>query len=503
MKPTKTDPLPPHDDAAEDGILSCCIQKPSLIAERCRHLTAEVFWDIGKGILWQTMRDLDSRRVIVDAAALAIALNKAGQLDRIGHDYLSRLPDLAPSPENIGYYLEIALDKYALRKTRDVLAGIPGRIASHTGSAEALLKDIQADLEQVQALKAEETRPAFRCWSIDELNAYEPDPRHQLVGDHEIKTGYEGLAMIAGPGSSGKSLCAMTLALAGAIGSGTWQGRRVHRQFKTLVLQAENGPTRLKEELTAMQRQHPDLDLNDWIRISSPPDGGLPFHRGDFRAWVRSLVKTFQPDLVELDPWSQVAADDSAKDVMDKLGEIRSCLNVGDTCPGTLIVCHTKKPRPEDVRRGRALTNLVHGSIALPNTCRCVYLLLPWSDELDDERIYWACTKLNDGKMYPATVWKRRFGTFFEHDAGTDPRAWGMEERTEEARRTIEPEDIEAAFGSETILKKSALARRLEEKTGAGYSTAMRAITPGKFGYLAHLVDVTDDGCVRYKRNGE
>jgi len=101
--------------------------------------------------------------------------------------------------------------------------------------------------------------------------------------------------------------------------------------------------------------------------------------------------------------------------------------------------------------------------------------------------------------MYPATVWKRRFGTFFEHDNETDPRAWGVEVRDDEASRALEPEDLVNAFGSEHVLKKSTLAKRMEEKLGVGYSTVMRAITAGKYGYLANLVEVTPEGWIKLK----
>lgn len=60
-----------------------------------------------------------------------------------------------------------------------------------------------------------------------------------VVGDNEICMGYDGVVVMAGPGSSGKSLCTAALALAGAIGKGTWMGRKIHRKFKTLISQAD------------------------------------------------------------------------------------------------------------------------------------------------------------------------------------------------------------------------------------------------------------------------
>ena len=34
--------------------------------------------------------------------------------------------------------------------------------------------------------------------------------------------------------------------------------------------------------------------------------------------------------------------------------------------------------------------------------------------------------------MYPASVWRRKFGGFFVEDKETDAKTWGVEERTDE-----------------------------------------------------------------------
>ncbi len=310
--------------------------------------------------------------------------------------------------------------------------------------------------------------------------------------------GYEGVVVLAGPGSSGKSLAVDALALAGAKGSGEWMGRKVHRKFKTMIIQAENGTRRLKRVIEEIKRNHPRMNIEDHIFLSSPPEGGIPFHRPEFRQAVRQAIAEFKPDLIVIDPWSQVATEDAAKEVVDKLAEIRSCFPAGDTCPGLLIVAHTKKPRPEDVRKGRGLTYLVSGSVALPNTARCVYVLLPWCDDMEDDRIYWACPKLNDGAMYGASVWHRRLGTFFVPDKETDPKQWGKEEEDYEAR-ALSPEDLKEAFATESCLTKGALAKRLAKRGNCGESTAYRAFTPGPKGYLAHLLEKTDEGWLQLK----
>lgn len=271
----------------------------------------------------------------------------------------------------------------------------------------------------------------------------------------------------------------------------------MHRRFKTLIIQAENGAIRLKKEVEAIKAAHPELPVDDFIFISEPPEGGLPFHRAQFRAELREMVKRLQPDLVIIDPWSAVATEDAAKEVVDKLAEIRSCFDAGDACPGLLIVAHTKKPRAEDVRKGRGLVYLVSGSIALPNTARCVYVLLPWADDMEDPRVYFATPKLNNGSMYAPSVWRRKFGTFFEHDEKTNPKDWGRED---DEREKIGADHVRACFDQAPELKSGMLVKKLAKISGAGESTCWRAI--GEDGYLRHMLQRRGNGMLVLKVEG-
>lgn len=333
--------------------------------------------------------------------------------------------DLTPTPWNFPTYLTSLQEA----STRRFLRAKGSELSDLANGQDVSLDTIRGRLAELLDNTAKAGRGKARRLEIESpksLLAYNPPTDSCLVGDNEIRTGYEGICLLAGPGSSGKSLAVASLALAGARGDGLWMGRKVHRRFRTMIIQAENGATRLKKEVSAMTEKHPEIDLEGWVFWSRPPEGGIPFHSPEFRQAVKRAVDDIKPDLVVLDPWSHVAADDSSKDVMDKLAEVRSCFPPGDDSPGLLIVAHTKKPRAEEIRPGRGMVNQVSGSVALANTARCVYVLLPFSDDQEDNRILWCCPKLNDGQMYGNSVWFRRFGSFFEHDAKTDPKSWGV-----------------------------------------------------------------------------
>src|SRR6185369_13046732 len=86
-----------------------------------------------------------------------------------------------------------------------------------------------------------ETKPAKRMiefYTPSELTAFIPPEGFKLVGDYHIQKAAP-FVMGGAPGV-GKSRAAVALAVAGATGT-DWLGFKVHRQFKTMIVQAENG----------------------------------------------------------------------------------------------------------------------------------------------------------------------------------------------------------------------------------------------------------------------
>ena len=498
--------MPPHSGEAEGGFLGCLLLDPDLVL-KVGPVRGEWFYDLRHREVWLAMKRLADRRDVVDLITLQNELRKAKLLDQVGGlTFLANLSEQTPNAANWSYYLEIIREKFALRKTMAYCSEVVARVYAHEGSAAEFLSGVAVDLETLCSLNDAKEKPVLEIFNAADLEKYTPSQNLNLIGDNEICMGYEGVALMAGPGSSGKSLAVAGMALAGCIGSGTWHGRKVHRKFKTLILQAENGKSRLKKQFAKMKELHPKLAaaIDESIFFSGPPEGGLAFHRPDFRAAVRRTVDKLRPDMVVLDTWAQVAAEDAAKDVMDKLSEIRACFPAGDDCPALLIVAHTSKPRPEQVRHGRALANLVSGSVALVNTARCVYMILPWSEAFEDDRIYFACPKLNNGEMFPASVWRRRFGAMFVADPDTDAKNWGQaDKQDEEAGRKIKRADVVAAFEGLSVLKKADLVKRLQAKLDAGTSTINFAITPGERGYLADMFTITAEGWLQLKKEGK
>jgi len=487
----------PHADDSERAVIGSCIEFCAETMPILQNKPAELFYDLRNATIFQQVKILWQKRRMIDTVTLIQALKDEKLSKQCGGlPYVMECCNAVTSPANLPYWLQILSEKLALRKLYGVCSNAQERIERNEGQVRELMLGIQTDLDVVSrlGLNGEASRPALTMFKPSELADYNPPPELRLIGDNEIFKGYDGVSLVSGPGSVGKSLAAMTVALAGAGASAIWFGRQVHRRFRTMIIQAENGAIRLKEEFEAIKKHNPGVDLDTWIRVSSPPEGGLPFHKGPFRAAVRDEAAKFKPDLVILDHWAAIAVDDASKDVIEKLGEIRTCFGSGDDFPALMILAHTKKPRAEEVRKGRGLINQVSGSIALANTARTVYMILPWCDEMEDDRVYWACVKLNNGQMYPASVWHRRFGTFFEHDGKTNPKDFGREDSE---RQKITEDHLRAAFGEDKDLDTKELVRRLMKISEAGQSTAWRAI--GEDDYLKPLLERVRGGRVKLR----
>jgi hypothetical protein len=474
------DTLPPHSVDAEMAALGCVLQAASerdadaLLAS----LRPALFYDERCRNLHQACVQLRGAHRAVDPVTVLTVLDGAAAWVRFVQD----CQDKAPSLGNFPSYLAALEDQAFLRKTAAQAARVAELIRTRTSQ-----DGLELDLEQLRAALRElgedvqkpatTDRPVIEFLDPETGCDYEPPPGQCLVGDFDLSKGYEGVALIAGPPGSGKSLAASALALAGVIGPGAqWMGRTVQRRFRSLVIQAENGAMRLKTEFAAMQSHFPRaLNAADWLRWSKPPEGGLPFHRPEFRRAIRRQVDEFAPDLVILDPWTAVAADDSSADVVDKLAEIRSCLPAGDACPCLLVIAHTRKPKAEGLRRGRGLLAEVSGSLALGATARTVFVILPFSDDIQDDRVLFSYAKANNLAKPPGdTVWHRRLGGLWVQAEADPEEFWRRDDDTRKDRAKVNRDQLRQVYGERLAMSRKDLVAGLVAAEACSYQTAMR-----------------------------
>jgi hypothetical protein len=333
-------------------------------------------------------------------------------------------------------------------------------------------KDLLAAMCAAEVVRAPTPeRPLIEFRSPLELKNFTPPPGLVLVGDFHIVTG--SVFVEGGPPGVGKSRGAVALAVAGATGS-DWFGLQVHRKFKTLIVQTENGEFRLAREFAELDCE----TLEDFVRICPPPPYGLCFGRKGFREQLSAAVADFAPDVVVYDPWNAAAREQDSKEYLDTFDALKSVLPLGDDAPALGIVAHTRKPKTDERTSGRALLNLLAGSYVLGSVPRTVFVMQAASDATTDNRVVWTCCKNNDGELGARSAWERRNGLFapvtdFDWNAFDAPG--------KDKREAITESDVREIFENGALTKADAR-DALEDATGASRSSIFRALSPkGRF----------------------
>ena len=334
--------------------------------------------------------------------------------------------------------------------------------------------------------KTNPTKPMIEFFTPSELSAFTPPEGFNLAGNYHIQKAAP--FVIGGAPGVGKSRAAVALAVAGAK-VGDWFGCMVHRQFKTMIVQAENGRVRLKNEFA-------DLDcaaLDEFVRVCSPPPFGFAFDRVAFCDQLRREIEIFQPDVFILDPFNRLARDDKARDYAEAFEDLLSVLPTGDDAPALGIVAHTRKPRADERASGRALLNLLAGSYVVGSVPRTVFVMQSVSDDTTDNRIVWTCCKNNDGELGQRSAWERRNSLFVP----VTDFDWKTFDDAGEKRRTVSLDDLDTLFeGGKRQLAKNTAVEQFMELTGLGKTACYQALKlDGKFAQNLFV----QDGLLNFK----
>jgi hypothetical protein len=232
-----------------------------------------------------------------------------------------------------------------------------------------------------------------------------------LIGDNHIVR--NTVTVLGGPPGVGKSRAIIASAIAGARRV-PWFGMEVHSEFRTLIIQSENGMLRLKDELSAIAQ----TGLEDHLMICPPPPYGLCFAKDLFRDQLKRFRDEFGPQMVWVDPWNAVALSDQIRDYRETFDIVCETLNLNSLDgPSIGVAAHTRKPMMGERVSGRALLNLLSGSYILGSVPRSVFIMQSASDRVDETRIVWTCTKNNNGPLGNRSAWERRNGLFVPADA--------------------------------------------------------------------------------------
>lgn len=406
----------------EKGLISALIQAPDQM-QLCMDLPLDAFYIPASRILFDLIRDFIENGSPLDFEYVKEALINDGQLEEIGGvQYLSEIYAFVPCGAGLSSYLKIVKEKYAARQF--ILFCDKGKVAATDRDVEIgpLLAEAQKTIvEIVHGNNGNSAKPYLEFLKPSEVKSYQPPPGTLLIGNNHVVRG--GVSVVGGPPGVGKSRGTVALAEAGATGL-DWIGLAVYCNFRTLIIQNENGRYRLSLEFA-------DLDeklLDQYLRITPPPPYGLRFDNRDFRDLLKAQIDNFQPGLIVIDPWNAITRDDKQKDYRETFDLVRDVIPAGDDAPHIQILAHTRKPYPNERTNGRALLNLLAGHHILASVPRTVWVYQHASDDVAENRVVITCCKNNDGDLGPRSVWLRDNGLWtsvkdfdWEHWDNPDP----------------------------------------------------------------------------------
>ncbi|MGI8437804.1 MAG: DnaB-like helicase N-terminal domain-containing protein [Chthoniobacterales bacterium] len=462
----------PADEAAEKCILGTLLLGEANVRELAGEIDPCLFFFPGSRIVFEAILSIHAAGEPIDVLVLQQYLIKHRFLDKAGGaEAISQLfTEHGKTPTVARYELSVLRDLYGKRELLNLSNDLKAQCLNGRELA-GIAGEVQSRLAKINRITSDEgcltKRASIEFQTPSQLQGFVPPPGMVLVGDCHIVRG--SVFVIGGAPGVGKSRAAVALAVAGATGR-DWFGLPVHRKFRVMIVQSENGRFRLSKEFAELDCK----TLDEWVCISPPPPFGMSFDRAEFRDALAKAIADFKPDVIILDPWNAVARDDKQRDYLDTFALLRSVIPAGDDAPALGIVAHTRKPKGDERKTGRGLLNDVAGSHVLASVPRSVFVMQAATDDPEDNRIAWTCCKNNDGELGGRSAWERRNGLFapvsdFEWDAFDSPKDTG--------RVTISSHHLAEIFAhGKTDLPRAEAAKALQTATGAGRTACYEAL---------------------------
>jgi hypothetical protein len=448
-------------DAANIDMFECILLSALMDGADTLPVCADDFASPPNRTIFNRISGLTNRGLI----AVTDALQSNRELEKVGgRGRINEIANLPHDAASVEYALGQVLDESRARKA--------AKIAEQMQKRELTPEQAQEKLATLIKTKANRTErePRIRFFSPRSLRDFVPDNDIVLVGDCHIMRGE--VFVIGGEPGVGKSLSATQFAVSGATQC-PWFGLTVHRQFRTMIVQTENGRYRLQLEFSSL-----DCDeIENWIRVSEPPPFGITLTNTDFQADIGAALDSFKPECVIFDPWNAAAHDDKQRDYVETFDALRNLLPTGSDKPALGIVAHTRKPQPNEKRTGgTGLMHLLSGSYILTSVPRCIFVMTRGSQDETDDSVVFFNPKNSNGENAPRSAWHRRLSGF---TPATD-FDWKEFDKPPEERKTIKLDHLREVFGDGN--------KRLELKEAAHD--------------LATLAEVTDSAAYNALKEG-
>lgn len=307
----------------------------------------------------------------------------------------------------------------------------------------------------------------------------------RIFGDHLLDKGSN--LVILGQGGTGKTRFVYQMIAAAHLGLNKFLTLDVHpgaRNFKWLVLQAENGVERLKREHETLKQMLGTSysRFNEFVRVLVPISENDSFLNLDNPDNIRRLQRTIEhqsPDGIIFDALYDFAVDDLNKDAgmkgtltaMSRLARHRNPSR-------PMIVLHHAGTGSAGAARaiGYDRSSFGRNSKVLYNWSRAQINIAPATGENNDQLIV-SCGKCSNGKEFPPFAVRLNTETMlYEIDSDVDVSEWAQTMCSNgKEQPAISPSEV-ADMASSSGTSKAGLAKRIMESTGCSKMSAYRHI---------------------------
>lgn len=373
------DRLPPHSTEAEQGIIGCVLLEPNVAFEECLHKLkagGEEFYDLRYQTIYGELVAMHKAKIQIDVITLQQRLKDNGMLEQIGGIvFLAGLPETVPSAANLGYYLEIVLEKYTLRKLVQTCTGVVGRVYDYEGDVDKLVDEVEKDLSAVieSARPADDTVSSSR--TAVEMLTNHLEERMNLKGQKSgIVTGLNSLdrlidglqygeqTIIGARPSQGKTALATTIINRACLID----------KIPTLVITLEMSIPALCRRLLSNHCKIPmnklksgDFDEGDFKRFTTFSSllNKSPIHfmdaiggsdSGRICATIKRMAKTHGIKLVVIDYLQKIAAVGKHEKRTYEVAQVSGALKAAAKNSGVALLTLAQLNRESEQQKGRS-----------------------------------------------------------------------------------------------------------------------------------------------------
>jgi hypothetical protein len=292
-----TDRTPPHDLEAEAAVLGAMLlARDARVTIADEALTAADFYKPAHGALFQTMSDLATAGVPVDAVTVADHLGRAGLLDELGGaGALLAIQAGTPSISNVARYARIVMRHAAGRRLLVAAADATQAVYDHQDPGEVAQRAVAA----LDAIDAPSDAPPQGLSLLADIAAADVEQTQPWVCDGLFREQWRAVAV--GPEGFGKSVLSTQLAMCIAAGVHPLSFERI-TPAPTLMLILEN-----RQDTVAHHHKLVERALGKWAsgpRLSwalHKPQG-MNLRNARHRAELVEVLHRVRPALVVISP---------------------------------------------------------------------------------------------------------------------------------------------------------------------------------------------------------